>query len=176
MLRNALLAFALLLCATADAQQPVRFGFLRRQLAGRGPQARHTVTRTPADRTTAHSPVARHAGKQGSTGLPAGFVKVKARHRWLVLLRGRLSVTLIDTVPRSIKDGRFVLGDACKEFYFAGWNMCVAAWCADGLMLTMQRTLRDEFITGGRSWSLAPMRRALRFGIRPRKVRSTSAP
>lgn len=37
----------------------------------------------------------------GNTGLPDSFVKVK--------------------------QGRLVVGEQCKELYFAGWNMCAPA-------------------------------------------------
>jgi hypothetical protein len=45
-------------------------------------------------------PHRQQAAVAGSTNLPDSFVKVK--------------------------DGRFVVGEQCKEFYFAGWNMCAS--------------------------------------------------
>jgi hypothetical protein len=52
---------------------------------------------SPKLTTKPSPPLRKQTAVAGNTGLPDSFVKVK--------------------------DGRLVIGEQCKEFFFAGWNM-----------------------------------------------------
>ena len=93
------------------------------------PQSRLRSALRPAPASSAPltkptPPHRQQAAVAGSTNLPDSFVKVK--------------------------DGRFVVGEQCKEFYFAGWNMCASPRL---LVCVSPGLTRPRSHAGGKLWS-----------------------